>query len=264
MPSQTFAEQWSANVLQPATHRRAHHHGCEHLDRGKLNRNARPSGSVTIDGMNARQTTARLLVIALVGAVGLAACGSDDDASESTDTADPARTDAAPSDPSEPAEETEADDDVSSSDDGEPSDDDGTEDDSAEDGNADAPATGQGMATLTLDNGERYEFGVLCTLEPQVAAGSEILFTATSYDDPSLDITQFGDEGTVTSLSSVSVYDATSFDSLWGASSLYEPFGGGLELTLDGSTIRGTGTFFAGDDPGTSPDGVAGEVVANC
>lgn len=214
--------------------------------------------------MNARQTTARLFVIALVGAVGLTACGSDDDgATESADTADPARTDAAPSDSSESAEEPAADDDTSSED-GEPTEDEGTADDSADEGNADAPATGQGTATLTLDNGERYEFGVLCTLEPQMAAGSEILFTATSYDDPSLDITQFGDEGTVTGLSSVSVYDATSFDSLWGASSLYEPFGGGLELTLDGSTIRGTGTFFAGDDPGTSPDGIAGEVVANC
>lgn len=212
--------------------------------------------------MNARQTTARLLVIALVGAVGLTACGSDDEGTESTDTADPARTDAAPSDSSGSAEEPTADD--TPSEDGEPSEDDGTADNSADDSNADAPATGQGTATLTLDNGERYEFGVLCTLEPQMAAGSEILFTATSYDDPSLDITQFGDDGTVTSLSSVSVYDATSFDSLWGASSLYEPFGGGLELTLDGSTIRGTGTFFAGDDPGTSPDGIAGEVVANC
>ena len=214
--------------------------------------------------MNARQTTAHLLVIALVGTVGLAACGSDDDGTESTDTADSARTDAAPADSSEPAEEPAADDETSSAD-GQPPEDDSTAGDStADEGNADAPATGQGTATLTLDNGERYEFGVLCTLEPQMAAGSEILFTATSYDDPSLDITQFGDEGTVTSLASVSVYDATTFDSLWGASSSYEPFGGGLELTLDGSTIRGTGTFFAGDDPGTAPDGVAGEVVANC
>lgn len=210
--------------------------------------------------MNARTTTTRLLAISLIGAVGLAACGSDDDGvTESTDAAEPASTDATPEESNEPADEPDGDDETSSEEAG-PSDDDATEDD----GNSDAPATGQGTATLTLDNGESYEFGVLCTLEPQMAAGSEILFTATSYDDPSLDITQFGDEGTVTGLSSVSVYDATSFDSLWGASSLYEAFGGGLELSLDGSTIRGTGTFFAGDDPGTSPEGVAGEVVADC
>jgi hypothetical protein len=124
-----------------------------------------------------------------------------------------------------------------------------------------AAPTGGGSATLVLDNGESFEFSVLCSLEPQIAAGSEILFTATSFDDPSLDITQFGDEGPVVDLASISVYDA-SFDTLWEANSFFEALGGGAELTLDGSTITGTGSFFpAGDIEGTA---VNGTVVANC
>jgi hypothetical protein len=42
-----------------------------------------------------------------------------------------------------------------------------------------------------------------------MAAGSEILFTATSYGDPGLDITQFGDKVTITGVASISVYDGT-------------------------------------------------------
>jgi hypothetical protein len=110
-----------------------------------------------------------------------------------------------------------------------------------------------------LANGETFEFAtVLCSLEPQMAAGSEILFTATSYDDPGLDITQFGNEGTITGVASISVYDGN-YETLWDASSLY---GSTVELTLDGSTIRGTGSFLPGPD--LIGDAVEGEVVANC
>jgi hypothetical protein len=123
------------------------------------------------------------------------------------------------------------------------------------------PSGGDVNATLSLDNGETFEFFVLCSLEPQIAAGSEILFTATSFDDPSLDITQFGNEGPVTDIASVEVYDA-SYETLWGARSDFEPLGGGMELSLDGSTITGTGMFFPADDiAGTA---VAGTIVANC
>lgn len=209
--------------------------------------------------MKRRHAVLRTLSVGLIGAAGLVACGSDDDGAATEDD-EAVTTEAAPEDATEPVDEplttVEA-----------PSDDDAPPEDTApsdDDDSNDPPATGEGTATLTLDNGESYEFGVLCSLEPQIAAGSEILFTATSYDDPSLDITQFGDEGTVTELATISVYDASSFESLWGASSTYEPLGGGLELTLDGSTISGTGTFFAGDDPIASPEGVGGEVVANC
>jgi len=189
-------------------------------------------------------TASRVLPAILISALAIGACGSDDDGStDAPDDTATAPADEATTDPeSEPADV-----------------------DAAEPDEAVPPGGGgQGNAVLTLANGETYEFSVLCTLEPQIAAGSEILFTATSYDNPSLDITQFGDEGTVTEIASVSVNDAETFDSLWGASSIYEPFGGSLELTLDGSTIRGVGSFFAGDDPGASPEAVDGEVVANC
>jgi hypothetical protein len=194
-------------------------------------------------------TAARIRPFLIAGVLALAACGGSDsdDATEVPSTA-------APQDTA---------DDASGQDTGEAADD-PADDPASEDAGDSGASAGTGTATLTLDNGETYEFSVLCSVEPQMAAGSEILFTATSYDDPSLDITQFGDEGAVTDIATVTVYDATSFDSLWGASSIYEPFGGGLELTIDGSTISGVGTFFAGDDPVESPNGVNGDVVANC
>ncbi len=124
---------------------------------------------------------------------------------------------------------------------------------------APAPESSGGGATLTLANGETFEFPtVLCSLESQMSAGSEILFTATSYDDPGLDITQFGDEGTITDVASISVYDGD-FETLWEANSM---FGSPVELTLDGSTIRGTGSFLPGPD--LMGESVEGEVVANC
>lgn len=124
---------------------------------------------------------------------------------------------------------------------------------------AQAPESSGGGATLTLANGETFEFPtVLCSLESQMSAGAEILFTATSYDDPGLDITQFGDEGTVTGVASISVYDGD-FETLWDANTM---FGSSVELTLEGTTIRGTGSFLPGPD--LIGDAVEGEVVANC
>ena len=124
------------------------------------------------------------------------------------------------------------------------------------------PPAGGAAATVTLQNGEVYEFpSILCTTEPQIAAGSEILFTAVSSDDPGLDITQFGNEGPVTELSVVTVYDGD-FNTLYEASSTFEAFGGNLTLDLDGSTITGTGDFYPAADPAAAS--VPGEVTANC
>ena len=192
----------------------------------------------------------RLIPVLVALAALTVACGSDDDSASSgaaTDESVDAPADA-------PADTATQPDDADAG-----SDDDGG---SSEDADAPAPPAGEGSAVLTLDNGETYEFSVLCTLEPQMAAGSEILFTAVSYDDPGLDITQFGDEGTITGTGSVSVYDSD-FETLWEASTFFEAFGGGLELTLDGSTIRGSGTFYPDADPSTG-EGVPGEIVANC
>lgn len=124
-----------------------------------------------------------------------------------------------------------------------------------------APPAGGASATLTLGNGEVYEFSILCVTDPQEAAGSEILFTAVSYDDPGLDVTQFGDEGTVTDLSVVSVYDGD-FNTLYEASSTYEAFGGSLTLNLDGNQITGTGDFYPGGDPAETS--TPGDLVADC
>lgn len=180
--------------------------------------------------------TTRLLVLSSV-LVLAAACGSDGDSSEN----------ATPVTESEVTESEVTESEV-------------TESDAESDAESDSPpASGGGGATLTLANGETFEFAtVLCTLEPQMAAGSEILFTATSYDDPGLDITQFGDEGTITGIASISVYDGD-YETLWEANSM---LGSGVELTLEGSTIRGTGSFFEGEEFGG--DTIEGEVVANC
>jgi hypothetical protein len=167
-------------------------------------------------------------------ALSLTACGGDDDSTADTGSDTP----------------TEAD---------EPVADEPTADDAA----ADEPASGSSGddAVLTLENGETFEFGILCTLEPQMAAGSEILFTAVSYDTPGLDITQFGDEGTVTGIASVTVYDAD-YETLWEANSFYDAVGGSIELSVDGSTIRGSGSFFPAGDIAATP--VDGEIVAEC
>ncbi len=189
-------------------------------------------------------TTRLLLVVPLL--IAAAACGSDGDSSSEPVS------DATAVDDSVTADVTTGPDDASSESDTEPA--------TTESDNEPAPPpSGGGGATLTLANGETYEFAtVLCTLEPQMAAGSEILFTATSYDDPGLDITQFGDDGTITGVASISVYDGD-FETLWEANTM---FGSTVELTLDGSTIRGTASFIEGGD--ISNEAVDGEVVANC
>ncbi len=177
-----------------------------------------------------RRTTPIIIATALL----LASCGGDDDASDEP-ADEPA---AAPAD--EPADEP------------------------AEEPAEATSGGGRGTATLVLDNGESFEFSVLCSLEPQMAAGSEILFTATSYDDPGLDITQFGDEGTITDTASITVYDGD-YNTLWSAESFYDVFGGSIELELNGSTISGSATFFSGDDPlADDAEQVEGTVEARC
>lgn len=204
------------------------------------------------DHRGMRSLTRLLLVVPLAFAA--AACGSDGDSSVS-EPVEPVETDATAATDATTA----ATDPSTAGDDADDSDD---ADDVAAEAEGDAPlqgGPGGGGATLTLANGETIEFAtVLCTLEPQIAAGSEILFTATSYDDPGLDITQFGDAGPITNAASISVYDG-SFETLWEANSM---FGSPVELTIDGSTIRGTGSFVQGDDFGGET--IEGEVVANC
>jgi len=184
-------------------------------------------------------TTTRVLVLVPLMVLAVA-CGSDGDASDDASNDSGVVDDASggSTDTTEPQEAA-------------------PEESAAE--QAPAPESSGGGATLTLANGETFEFPtVLCSLESQMSAGSEILFTATSYDDPGLDITQFGDEGTITDVASISVYDGD-FETLWEANSM---FGAPVELTLDGSTILGTGSFLPGPD--LMGESVEGEIVANC
>jgi hypothetical protein len=183
----------------------------------------------------------RLLVSFCAVTLGVAACGSDSDpVVVSTPESVPASDDA-----STPAENAPAPADQSS----EPE----------EDGNDAPPPPGGATATVTLDNGDSYTFSILCNLQPQESAGSTILFTLVSYDDPvNLDVTQFGDDS-FGGAANISLYDSSTYDTLWDASSRFE---NNVELSLDGSTVTGSGTFIEGED-GTGSQ-VGGELVANC
>ena len=132
----------------------------------------------------------------------------------------------------------------------------------AADAQTDAPAvqaSGAQTATVTLDNGDVFEFSALCWLETQESAGSEILFTVVSYDDPvNLDVSQFGADS-FGGAANISLYDSTSYDTIWEASSLY---GTEIELILAGSTVTGSGDFYPAGDIAATP--VGGVLVADC
>ena len=180
-------------------------------------------------------------VITFVMVMGMTSCGDDD--STSTPTGTEAASELQPTD-ADDAESTET-----------------IEPEATTEVSAAPPAqpAGSGSATLTLSNGEVFEFGILCSLEPQEAAGSEILFAVVSYDDPyNLDVTQFA-AGSFDGAANISVYDSTSYDTVWEASTLY---GTDVELSMAGSTVAGSGEFLAGGELGGET--VTGELVANC
>lgn len=176
----------------------------------------------------------RLFVLLVVGLFVLGACSSDD--SESSDD------DSSSAPPDAPADDDEG-------------------DDEGDGGDESASAgSGGGTATLTLDNGETFEFGALCALEPQESAGSTIEYAVASYDDPyNLDINKFG-EDSFGGEASVSVYDSESYEVLWEGSSSYPE--GALVLSLEGTTITGSGTFHPDGD--ITVAGVEGTIVAEC
>ena len=144
-----------------------------------------------------------------------------------------------------------------------------TEEPAPSDDAASSASSGDATAVVTLENGETYTFGILCGLEPQVAAGVPILFTVGSYDDPtSLDVTQFGAAGEdldqviadmLAGAASISLYDSTTFDVLWEADTLY---GNEVVLEIDGNTVTGHAAFVQGGELGNPT--VEGELVANC
>lgn len=152
--------------------------------------------------------------------------------------------------PNEPAEE-----------DVQPPDDPGTEGESPVP--EDDPARA-GTATVTLENGEVFEFSVRCGLEPidSGQAGRELLFSVDSYDDSlyTLTVTHYGpDKYGSRPMSLIQIWSISNNEIAWGA---YSGGGGEIALTLDGATVRGSAVFGAGGD--TANPGVRGELVASC
>ena len=183
---------------------------------------------------------APVLALALLGA----ACGDDDDAEGAVDAGEDTSVDEAAGE--EATDEAAADEEADAPEDG--------------DGEGSATSGANGTATLVLANGEEFEFSILCSLEPQMAADQEILFSVTSYDEPyGFDATKFGEDSVVPGMASMDVYDSETYEAVWTASSMV---GGGVDLELDGSTVTGTGTFFEGDEG--LGDGVEGELTASC
>lgn len=156
-------------------------------------------------------------------------------------------------------EQTESDGDGASADTEEATAEEGTADSGSSDEDGGAVSSGSGSATLILGNGESFEFGILCALEPQGEEGREILFTVVSYDAPyNLDVTQFGADS-FGGAANISVYDSETYDTVWEATS---QFGGEVELLLEGSTVTGQGAFWAGGEPGGEE--TSGRLIANC
>ena len=124
---------------------------------------------------------------------------------------------------------------------------------------------------MTLDNGESYVFSVMCSLEPQEAAGSEILFTAVSNEEPyGFDVTQFGQLGAETGgvldgSGSITIWDSSTYDDVWASDSVLAQLGGSeFSLELNGTTITGSGMFVEGGDIEKFASAVHGDLVAEC
>ncbi len=190
-----------------------------------------------------RKITLRMLAVLLIVVLAATACGGDDASVTAADA--PSNDDNSSSEPADepaPAEEPAPADEAP-----------------AEEAEAEAPAANINgpSATLTLANGDTFEFSLLCAL----AAQENFDFNVASYDDPyHLDISQFSEDSVSPGTALVSVYDSTTFDTLWEANTMYP--GGEMVLTLNGSTITGTGTFFPEGDP--FGEAVEGDIIAQC
>ena len=108
-------------------------------------------------------------------------------------------------------------------------------------------SSGKGIATISFENGETLSTSVFCVLESQMAAGQEILFTATSTSNPYFDATMFGPNSAFASSGGVSwneTKDFKTYEAQWEAS----VFTKGFELKLEDNTITGKGTLIGGQD----------------
>jgi len=108
-------------------------------------------------------------------------------------------------------------------------------------------SSSKSIATITFENGETLSTPVFCVLESQMAAGQEILFTATSTSNPYFDATMFGPKSAFAGSGGVSwneTKDFKTYEAQWEAS----VFTKGFELKLEGKTITGEGMLIGGKD----------------
>ena len=121
------------------------------------------------------------------------------------------------------------------------------------------------IATITFENGEVLETNVLCHLEPQVSAGQEILYTATSLSNPYFDLTVFGENSSFpgAKLSWHETKDFKVYQVSWSSSHLLGR--STFEPVVEASTISGDVTLVRGQDE-TSEEGESrqAKVVVNC
>ncbi len=135
--------------------------------------------------------------------------------------------------------------------------------DADEPGNANAGK--RSIATITFENGEVLSARVACVLEPQVAAGQEILYTATSTSNPYFDITVYGPNSMFEG-AKMSWNDTDDFQVYRLSWDTNLPMAGGdFKADLDGKTITGSGTFIHGkDETGLEGEKKQVSVVVRC
>jgi len=120
-----------------------------------------------------------------------------------------------------------------------------------------------GTATVTLENGDVYQFSVVCSLGPVDAgvADRALLFSVDSFEDSTYHLTasvvspdKYGNG----ELSLIQIWSMSNNEMIWEADST----GGEIELDIDDETVTGSAIFWAGGD--TANPSVRGDLVANC
>lgn len=135
------------------------------------------------------------------------------------------------------------------------------------DSDSSSPGTAKkgSVATITFDNGEVLSASVICVLKPQMAAGQEILYTATSTSSPYFDVTMFG-PSSIFAGGKVSWDDTRDFEQYkaqWA--SIPAVVGGSFAVSLAGTTITGSGTLVRGkDEAGREGEKRKASITVNC
>ncbi|MBE9540518.1 MAG: hypothetical protein IMF06_15655 [Proteobacteria bacterium] len=106
------------------------------------------------------------------------------------------------------------------------------------------------VATLSFENGETLSTSVICVLEPQTAAGQEILYTATSVRSPYFDVTVFAAGGIVSGakVSWADTKDFKVYQERWSSVPGTAVSKASFDVALNGRTITGSGMLIRGDD----------------